>query len=160
MTMHLAKGLEYPAVFLTGLEEGLFPIGAGNASPEELEEERRLCYVGITRAREILHMTYASTRRIFGQVYANLPSRFLLEAQLLFQNAAPAAPAPLPSAAPASRRLSVVGAKIGMRVRHPDYGGGQVLAAAGSGENLKVTVLFDDGHSAKFLARYAPLERE
>ncbi|MDX6769220.1 MAG: UvrD-helicase domain-containing protein, partial [Elusimicrobiota bacterium] len=82
MTVHLAKGLEFPVVFLTGLEEGLFPIGGGNATPEDLEEERRLCYVGITRARERLYLTYAATRRLFGQVYANLPSRFILEAKL------------------------------------------------------------------------------
>ncbi|MCX5797152.1 MAG: UvrD-helicase domain-containing protein [Elusimicrobia bacterium] len=163
MTVHLAKGLEYPAVFLTGMEEGLFPIGSGNAVPEELEEERRLCYVGITRARELLHISYASTRRIFGQVYANLPSRFIVEAQLLFQGtpASPAvsAAAPVP-ATPLSRRLSACGARVGMRVTHPEFGGGKVLDAAGSGDNLKVAVLFDNGHSAKFLARYAPLEKE
>ncbi|MDD5629252.1 MAG: UvrD-helicase domain-containing protein, partial [Elusimicrobia bacterium] len=138
MTVHLAKGLEYPAVFLTGMEEGLFPIGSGNAAPEELEEERRLCYVGITRARELLHITYASTRRIFGQVYANLPSRFIVEAQLLFHPAAAGAssvpaPAPVP-ATPLSRRLSACGAKVGMRVVHPDFGGGRVVEAAGSGD--------------------------
>jgi len=172
MTVHLAKGLEYAAVFLTGLEEGLFPIGSGNAAAEELEEERRLCYVGITRARELLHISYASTRRIFGQVYANLPSRFLLEAKLLFagagkgQESASSARGERqlsggggPMVAPASRRLSATGAKVGMRVQHPDFGGGRVLAASGSGETLKVTVEFDDGRTAKFLARYAPLER-
>jgi DNA helicase-2/ATP-dependent DNA helicase PcrA len=163
MTVHLAKGLEYPAVFLTGLEEGLFPIGSTGSSVEELEEERRLCYVGITRARELLHITYASTRRIFGQVYANLPSRFIVEAQLLFQGT-PASPAAAslaaPVAKPLSRRLSSCGAKVGMRVTHPDFGGGRVVDAAGSGDTLKVGVMFDTGHSAKFLARYAPLERE
>jgi DNA helicase-2/ATP-dependent DNA helicase PcrA len=163
MTVHLAKGLEYPVVFLTGLEEGLFPIGSGGAAPEELEEERRLCYVGITRARELLHITYASTRRIFGQVYANLPSRFIVEAQLLFHPAA-TSPAPMaaPAAAPAplSKRLSACGAKVGMRVVHPDFGRGRVVDAAGSGDTLKVAVMFDDGRSAKFLARYAPLEKE
>ncbi|HAM35367.1 MAG TPA: hypothetical protein DEB40_10145 [Elusimicrobia bacterium] len=157
MTVHLAKGLEYPAVFLTGLEEGLFPIGSGNSSPEELEEERRLCYVGITRAREALFMTYASTRRIFGQVYANLPSRFLMEAQLLFQGSAAARDIPIP--APASRKLSAGGVSVGARVRHPDFGGGRVVETAGSGETLKVTIQFDNGRTTKFLARYAPLER-
>ncbi len=170
MTVHLAKGLEYPAVFLTGLEEGLFPIGSGGASPEELEEERRLCYVGITRARELLYITYASTRRIFGQVYANLPSRFIVEAQLLFQQGASSGGRrtagacgdgePMPTAVPASRRLSACGAKVGMRVCHPDFGGGRVVDTAGLGDTLKVAVMFDDGRSAKFLARYAPLEKE
>jgi DNA helicase-2/ATP-dependent DNA helicase PcrA len=170
MTVHLAKGLEYPVVFLTGLEEGLFPIGSGGSSAEELEEERRLCYVGITRARELLHISYASTRRIFGQVYANLPSRFIVEAQLLFQQGAPSGEmrtagacgdgGPMPAATPASRRLHACGAKVGMRVCHPDFGGGRVADTAGSGDALKVTVIFDDGRSAKFLARYAPLEKE
>jgi DNA helicase-2/ATP-dependent DNA helicase PcrA len=171
MTVHLAKGLEYPAVFLTGLEEGLFPIGSGNAAPEELEEERRLCYVGFTRARELLHLSYASTRRIFGQVYANLPSRFILEAQLLFQGVptsssnenisgpsrSPAVP-PVPAAVP--RRLSAGGSvQPGLRVKHPDFGRGKVIETAGSGDTLKVTVQFDNGRTTKFLARYAPLER-
>ncbi len=159
MTVHLAKGLEYPVVFLTGLEEGLFPIGGGQAPPEELEEERRLCYVGMTRARDLLHLSYASTRRIFGQIYANLPSRFLIEAGLLF-GGGPAARQEAPCAAqPAQRRLSAGTVRAGTRVIHPDFGMGEVLASAGSGEGLKVTVRFDDGRTAKFLARYAPLER-
>ncbi|MDD5655648.1 MAG: UvrD-helicase domain-containing protein [Elusimicrobia bacterium] len=165
MTVHLAKGLEYPAVFLTGLEEGLFPIGSAGAAPEELEEERRLCYVGFTRARELLHLTYASTRRIFGQVYANLPSRFIIEAQLLFQGvpARPAGPAaaagPRPVCAPPRRLSAGGGVAPGLQVRHPDFGRGRVVETAGSGDTLKVTVRFDDGRTTKFLARYAPLER-
>ncbi|MBI4371224.1 MAG: UvrD-helicase domain-containing protein [Elusimicrobia bacterium] len=161
MTMHLAKGLEYPAVFLTGLEEGLFPIGGGNATPEDLEEERRLCYVGITRARERLFMSYAATRRLFGQVYANLPSRFLLEARLFGaagREPVPAAPRRESPAGAASLRASARGFSPGQRVRHPQFGSGRVLEVSGSGETLKVTVRFDDGRSAKLLARYAPLE--
>jgi len=130
MTVHLAKGLEYPVVFLTGLEEGLFPIGGGNATPDDLEEERRLCYVGITRARERLYLTYAATRRLFGQVYASLPSRFILEAKLfgLAQREArpglarfaptPGAQAPVAGGAPGlssvpSVRASIKGFKTG-----------------------------------------------
>ncbi len=157
MTVHLAKGLEYPVVFLTGLEEGLFPIGGGNATPDDLEEERRLCYVGITRARERLYMTYAATRRLFGQVYANLPSRFILEAKLFGQRpsergaAAEAFPAP-------SVRAAVKGFKAGQTVRHPTFGRGIVADVSGAGETMKVTVRFDDGRVAKLLTRYAPLE--
>jgi DNA helicase-2/ATP-dependent DNA helicase PcrA len=177
MTVHLAKGLEYPVVFLTGLEEGLFPIGSGNAAPEDLEEERRLAYVGITRARERLYITWCSTRRIFGQIYANLPSRFILEAQLLpnmrtpQQRLAPAPasnpsfPArPLPAglaAAPAAstgRSLAQAGVKVGQRVRHPQFGVGSVVDKAGSGDTLKVTVHFDNGRVTKLLVRFAPLE--
>ncbi|MBI4375791.1 MAG: UvrD-helicase domain-containing protein [Elusimicrobia bacterium] len=160
MTVHLAKGLEFPVVFLTGLEEGLFPIGSGSSSPENLEEERRLCYVGITRARELLMMTYAATRRIFGQVYANLPSRFILEAEIRRRSTELAE-------LPAQRRPARLGVetprgfpvfKIGMRVKHPSFGCGSVLDRSGAGEAAKVTVRFDDGRTTKLLVRYAPLE--
>ncbi len=176
MTVHLAKGLEYPVVFLTGLEEGLFPIGSGSAAPEDLEEERRLAYVGITRARERLFLTHAATRRIFGQVYANLPSRFILEAQLPITSSpeptraasgyvpAPALKAPpyargdggLPPAASAPGRNTAF--RVGQRVKHPSFGLGQVVDKAGAGETLKVTVRFDDGRTTKLLVRFAPLE--
>jgi DNA helicase II / ATP-dependent DNA helicase PcrA len=170
MTVHLAKGLEFPVVFLTGLEEGLFPIGSSsNATPDDLEEERRLCYVGITRARERLYMTYAATRRIFGQVYPNLPSRFILEARLFGSaqresrpgapGAVPGARPPAPGAAPvAPLRAAVKGFKISQRVKHPTFGLGRVQEVSGTGDTLKVTVRFDDGRLAKLLARYAPLE--
>jgi DNA helicase-2/ATP-dependent DNA helicase PcrA len=168
MTVHLAKGLEYPVVFLTGLEEGLFPIGGGNATPEDLEEERRLCYVGITRARERLYMTYAATRRLFGQVYANLPSRFILEAKLFGsaqRESRPAVPglAPRPGAAPTAPnapalRPTAKGFKPGQRVKHPQFGVGRVAEISGSGDMMKVTVRFDDGRLAKLLIRFAPLE--
>jgi DNA helicase II / ATP-dependent DNA helicase PcrA len=177
MTVHLAKGLEYPVVFLTGLEEGLFPIGGGNSSPDDLEEERRLCYVGITRARELLFLTHAATRRIFGQVYANLPSRFILEAQLFAHrepgppNAVaralpPGTPRPtssgpihgLSSAARPAAAARTTGFRVGQRVRHPSFGLGRVTETSGSGEAVKVTVQFDDGRMTKLLVRYAPLE--
>lgn len=159
MTVHLAKGLEYPVVFLTGLEEGLFPIGGGNATPDDLEEERRLCYVGITRARERLFLTYAATRRLFGQVYASLPSRFILEAKLFGSRptAAPFVTTPAATSVPAVR-AAAKGFKPGQRVRHPQFGFGRVSEIAGSGDTMKVTVRFDDGRVAKLLARYAPLE--
>jgi DNA helicase-2/ATP-dependent DNA helicase PcrA len=162
MTIHLAKGLEYPVVFLTGLEEGLFPIGGGNATPEDLEEERRLCYVGITRARERLYMTYAATRRLFGQVYASLPSRFIIEAKLFGSAARESAPggqaafARPAGAAPTSARAA--GFKNGQRVKHPQFGRGIVAEISGAGDTMKVTVRFDDGRVAKLLTRYAPLE--
>jgi DNA helicase-2/ATP-dependent DNA helicase PcrA len=174
MTVHLAKGLEYPVVFLTGLEEGLFPIGGGNATPDDLEEERRLCYVGITRARERLYLTYAATRRLYGQVYASLPSRFILEAKLFglaqresFPGSGRFAPTPsaqapvagVPGLASApSVRASIKGFKTGQRVKHPTFGRGLVTDVSGAGETMKVTVRFDDGRVAKLLTRYAPLE--
>lgn len=81
MTVHLAKGLEFPVVFVTGLEEGLFPLSGKD--DDDMEEERRLCYVAMTRAKKYLYMTYASTRRLFGKTYQNLASRFLFDSELL-----------------------------------------------------------------------------
>ncbi|MBI4676045.1 MAG: UvrD-helicase domain-containing protein [Elusimicrobia bacterium] len=166
MTVHLAKGLEFPVVFLTGLEEGLFPFGS-NATPSDLEEERRLCYVGMTRAREKLLLTHAGTRRLFGHVFANLPSRFIFEAQL-----AQGAPDPAlgrsagfrpvrgysagSSDAVPARVLAAM--RVGMRVRHPSFGAGLVTETSGSGKDARVTVRFDDGRTTKLLVRYAPLE--
>lgn len=156
MTVHLAKGLEFPVVFLTGLEEGLFPIGAGNASEDEMEEERRLCYVGMTRAKEQLFLTYAATRRIFGKVYSNLASRFILESRV----APETAPKPgreqsdvvIPEAYTAKKAVK------GQKVRHGVYGMGRIIGQSGAGEAAKVTVLFDKGGIQTFMLRYAPLE--
>ncbi|MDD2773621.1 MAG: UvrD-helicase domain-containing protein [Elusimicrobiales bacterium] len=160
MTVHLAKGLEFPVVFVTGLEEGLFPIGSSDAPDDELEEERRLCYVAMTRARKRLFATHAATRRLFGKMYANLPSRFLFESKLMNQadavrpgadNMEFVAP-PNPKVVPAGRALD------GQRVRHAVYGTGRILSQSGSGENVKITVLFDQGGRQTFMLRYAPLE--
>src|SRR5262249_30260463 len=82
MTVHLAKGLEFPFVFMTGMEEGLFPIGESDFSQEELEDERRLCYVGMTRAKKYLYLTWAANRRLFGHSRWSAPSRFIEEAGL------------------------------------------------------------------------------
>ncbi|MCX5788556.1 MAG: UvrD-helicase domain-containing protein [Elusimicrobia bacterium] len=169
MTVHLAKGLEFPAVFLTGLEEGLFPIGAGNSSPDELEEERRLCYVGMTRAREHLVLTYAASRRIFGQSYANLPSRFILEARLLGPHTGDGE-TPVGTVPPSGFKAegepesggpaAILNVKLGMRVVHPEFGCGKIIEKSGQGEGLKVTINFDSGAKKKVLVRYARLERE
>lgn len=80
MTLHTAKGLEFPVVYMVGMEEGIFPhINSYMGASDELEEERRLCYVGITRAREKLHLSYTTQRRMYGATHHNLPSRFLNE---------------------------------------------------------------------------------
>jgi DNA helicase-2/ATP-dependent DNA helicase PcrA len=163
MTIHLAKGLEFPVVFLTGLEEGLFPIGSNNSSPEELEEERRLCYVGMTRAKEMLYLTHASTRRVFGQTYSNIPSRFIMEARLEGEFLSPQKRLPpQPLSAPHSPNVPSqrMGAslRIGSRVRHPLFGTGEVLEKSGSGETAKALIRFQNGRIAKLVLRYAPLE--
>src|SRR5690606_26806368 len=79
MTLHSAKGLEFPVVFMTGMEDGIFPLSRAIDEPEELEEERRLCYVGMTRAREVLYLTRAECRTLYGHTSNSLPSRFLKE---------------------------------------------------------------------------------
>ncbi|MDE2293485.1 MAG: ATP-binding domain-containing protein, partial [Elusimicrobia bacterium] len=163
MTVHLAKGLEFPAVFVTGLEEGLFPIQAANFSPEDLEEERRLCYVAMTRAKERLFLAHAATRRLFGRVSANLPSRFILEARLVTgapdvdhaEAAAAARPAFVPETPSAPVPLMRV--RSGMRVKHPEFGVGRVIETSGSGEGMRVTVHFENGVARRLLVRYAPL---
>lgn len=161
MTIHLAKGLEFPVVFLTGLEEGLFPISSGRTSPEDMEEERRICYVGMTRAQKKLFLTHASTRRVFGQTNSNLASRFLYETGLMVKetrfmpsdNIDFLKPKAKPQAAPSLREK-----KAGQRVRHAVYGTGRILSDSGSGDKKKITVLFDGGTRMTFMAMYAPLE--
>lgn len=150
MTTHLAKGLEFDAVFLTGLEEGLFPIGAGQATNEELEEERRLCYVGMTRAKKHLFMTYAAKRRIFGRLHSNLPSRFLFESGLLDTN----------DVCTQAVAEHVFAKKIyaGQRVRHDIYGNGKIVHTSGTGERTKIKVVFDRGGMQTFMLRYSPIE--
>ncbi len=159
MTIHLAKGLEYPIVFLTGLEEGLFPIGSGNSSKEELEEERRLCYVGMTRAKEMLYLTHTSARRVFGQTYSNIPSRFVMEAQLSGELSTERTRDYTATSAPVvpAQRLGT-NLRIGARVRHPLFGVGEVLEKSGSGETAKALVRFENGRSTKLVLRYTPLE--
>ncbi|MDD4003586.1 MAG: UvrD-helicase domain-containing protein [Elusimicrobiaceae bacterium] len=162
MTVHLAKGLEFPAVFLTGLEEGLFPIGAGNTSEDEMEEERRLCYVGMTRAMEQLYVTHTAARKVFGRQYTNLPSRFLFESRLMTksryrdeQDDRPDTGFLPPPRSQAQARPSSVS---GGRVRHAVFGAGRIVGESGSGDNKKITVVFDSGKRQVFMLRYAPLE--
>src|SRR4029077_17103426 len=160
MTVHLAKGLEFPFVFMTGMEEGLFPIGESDFSQEELEEERRLCYVGMTRAKKYMDLTWAASRCRFGHSRWNAPSRFISESGL--ENSRPkSAVRSHPSesgdkltdalsSGPSEGRLWPVFA-VGMRVRHPEFGEGKIIEKSGTGEGLKVVVLFDTGQWKKLL---------
>ncbi len=155
MTVHLAKGLEFPAVFLTGLEDGLFPINASHSSNSEMEEERRLCYVGMTRAKQKLFMTWANTRKIFGKTYPNMASRFLFETELIKgkeENQNEEMPQSAPYV-PEGPRITA-----GRKVAHPVYGIGKVINLVGTGEFTKVTVAFDNGGKQTFMLKYAPLE--
>ena len=161
MTMHAAKGLEFPVVFLTGMEEGLFPHSRSMHSEEELEEERRLCYVGITRAMKELNLSYAEVRRLRGQEHRNRPSRFLSEIPVeVLEEVRPAPNISLPvrmggAAADASPDT---GPGLGQRVLHPKFGEGVVLNREGAGEHARVQVNFSR-HGAKWLVvAYARLE--
>ena len=163
MTLHSAKGLEFPLVFLGGMEEGLFPHKMSADEPGRMEEERRLAYVGITRAMQELYLTYAESRRLHGQDNYNRPSRFLLEMpkELLSEvrmkasvNRSYGAPAP-----PRSMYSDevVAGMRMGQRVMHGKYGEGVVLQFEGGGERAKVQVNFSEG--AKWLmVGYANLQ--
>ena len=152
MTLHSAKGLEFPVVFMAGMEEGLFPHAKSIGEAAEVEEERRLCYVGITRARERLFFTRAETRHLYGGIYANPPSRFLGEI-----------PASLIAAADTDDEETggegVCELQPGDRVAHRKWGPGTVVSVAGSGEETRVTVAFPGAGIKTLLLSYAPLER-
>jgi DNA helicase-2/ATP-dependent DNA helicase PcrA len=185
MTMHAAKGLEFPVVVIAGLEEGLFPHSRSSEDEEELEEERRLCYVGMTRARSQLILTSAARRRVFGEYQSTEPSRFLDEipAELVERIM------PVHSqyggfshshyefrTNPYGRKgrgrvresdgaysyenedQSAVGMKAGMRVRHAQFGVGNVVAVEEHNDDLKITVRFNTVGVKKLLAKYAKLE--
>jgi DNA helicase-2/ATP-dependent DNA helicase PcrA len=170
MTLHSAKGLEFESVFLVGLEEGLLPHSRSLAGEEALEEERRLCYVGMTRAMERLHLSWARSRQVFGQRRLTQPSRFLSEIpeDLLERSGGvyrPGAAAPRRLRSPAEGRelvppspgVSASGLRPGARVRHPLFGVGTVLRREGDGDDLKVTVSFPGAGTKKLVARFAGL---
>jgi len=173
MTLHSAKGLEFDAIFLVGLEEGLVPHARSLARGDALEEERRLCYVGMTRARERLHLTWAQSRSVFGQRRLSEPSRFLLEiprdqVETTADGGLPEIPASAPrrrygadrsfTPAPAPSAETLKELRPGARVRHPLFGVGTVLRSETSGEDLKVTVSFPGVGAKRLVARYAGLE--
>ncbi|MGH7401090.1 MAG: ATP-dependent helicase [Candidatus Rokuibacteriota bacterium] len=161
MTLHSAKGLEFPVVFLTGLEEGVFPHSRSMLEPEELEEERRLCYVGITRARERLMLSYALHRRIQGYGGAE-PSRFLLEIpedQLRLVNAR----RPEPVAAPASGVSEAAPDedfpfRLGAKLRHARWGEGLLVGIQREGADVIATVHFASVGRKRLSLQYAHLE--
>jgi DNA helicase-2/ATP-dependent DNA helicase PcrA len=157
MTVHLAKGLEFPAAFLTGLEEGLFPINSANSSDEHMEEERRLAYVGMTRAKDRLFLTWAGTRKVFGTTYSNMASRFIYESRVFKGSSRATDPDDIQDPEPRQAPPSLPRIGKGRRVAHPVYGTGRVVDQIGSGEFAKVTVVFDSGGRQTFMLKYAPL---
>jgi DNA helicase-2/ATP-dependent DNA helicase PcrA len=160
MTMHNAKGLEFPAVFVTGLEDGVFPHMRALGDPKELEEERRLCYVGLTRAEQRLYLTRAWSRNLWGQNNFNGPSRFLGEI-----------PEHLTVKAKRARRSATMEARTpvstvsdsdierGDRVKHSHWGEGVVRDIVGAGDRAEAVVVFDGPGTKRLLLAWAPLER-
>jgi DNA helicase II / ATP-dependent DNA helicase PcrA len=162
MTLHSAKGLEYPVVFLTGLEEGVFPHSRSMGDREELEEERRLCYVGLTRARARLFLSHALHRRIQGYGVGE-PSRFLLEipeAEVVLLNGRASAPRmPAATAAPAPPEVDPdLPFQVGARLRHARWGEGLLVGIQREGEDVIVTVHFASVGRKRLSLQYAHLE--
>jgi DNA helicase-2/ATP-dependent DNA helicase PcrA len=209
MTLHVSKGLEYPYVFIVGMEDGLFPsLRSDSNEDEELEEERRLAYVGITRARQKLFLTYARSRRVWGAEQSHSPSRFLRELPEHFLHYESSIPMPgflekyrqrfgdynpekeaiansnyqapgrvtkaradavrrgrgdvdsdaMPDYENFSDESSGNPYSKGMKIRHPTFGIGSIFQTEGTGEQLKVSVVFNDNTVKKFVAKYARLE--
>jgi DNA helicase-2/ATP-dependent DNA helicase PcrA len=164
MTLHTAKGLEFPVVFLAGMEDGLFPHQRSLDDLEGLEEERRLCYVGTTRAMKQLYLSYAEQRRLHGMDSYGQPSRFIEEIPAeLVEEVRPKVRLSRPLM-PAGRFRGLAeeppmpGMKLGTRVRHGKFGDGVVLSVEGQGAHARVQVNFEDAGSKWLMLSYANLE--
>lgn len=161
MTIHSAKGLEFENVFLTGLENGLFPLQGSMDEPSQLEEERRLCYVGVTRAKQNLHLTYASTRMVYGNRMPQRRSAFLDDMGIAGIKSD--RPRPRPNfhadAKTPSRAASheVNGIKSGSKVTHDRFGEGMVVAVSGTGETANADVFFKSGGLKKIRVGFLKL---
>lgn len=167
MTLHAAKGLEFPIVFLAGMEEGIFPHSRTLMSEDEIEEERRLAYVGITRAKKELFLTASRQRMIFGNILSYPPSRFLGEIpENLIESVKIVKPQVNYSESFQNRRSRTAilpsGStdwKVGDRVEHNKWGAGTVVATKGANDNLEISVAFAGQGIKKLMAAYAPLTK-
>ncbi|MFV0616916.1 DNA helicase PcrA [Megasphaera sp. WILCCON 0056] len=178
MTLHAAKGLEFPVVFLTGLDEGLFPHSRTLMDPTQVEEERRLAYVGITRAERQLYVTNAVTRTMYGRISAYMPSRFLAEIppQLMEDyHRKSAMPQSRTASVPGKQRVSILTKPVasslpkkhaitdtfakGDKVRHKIWGIGTVLDVIGEGPNMQMKIQFPTKGVRQVVVKYAPLEK-
>ncbi len=159
MTLHSAKGLEFPLVFLAGMEENLFPHRMSLEEPGRLEEERRLCYVGITRAMRQLIITYAETRRMHGNENFNAPSRFIREIPTeLLEEVRLHTTITRPASIGFAAEVEDTGLNLGQRVFHQVFGEGVVLNFEGRGSNARVEVNFDAEGSKWLVVQYANLQ--
>lgn len=175
MTMHAAKGLEFPVVFIVGLEENVFPHSRSNNDDDELEEERRLAYVGITRAEKRLYLTHATSRTLFGKSNYNMPSRFISEIseELIEPTFANHRAGAATSYRQTPKRAAVtrpaykqsggdkLGWKAGDRATHKKWGTGTVVNVKGEGEQVELDIAFPSPVGIKrLLAKFAPIEKE
>ena len=166
MTLHTAKGLEFPTVFLTGMEDGIFPHSRTLGERDELEEERRLAYVGLTRAQERLYLTRAEYRSAWGSPNYNPPSRFLQEIpdQLIEWRTRTFATRPKfvsapPPRATGKKSTNSISLAIGDRVSHDTFGLGTVVQISGEGDRAEATINFGQLGEKRLLLRYAPVEK-
>ncbi len=172
MTLHTAKGLEFPTVFLTGMEDGIFPHSRTLGEKDEVEEERRLAYVGLTRARKHLYISRAEYRSTWGAPNYNPPSRFLDEIpedviQWRNESSATVSPSllkrPRVATAPPPRatgkKSTAIELNVGERVSHDTFGLGTVVAVAGEGDKAEATIKFGQYGEKRLLLRYAPVEK-
>ena len=189
MTLHAAKGLEFPVIFLVGMEEGIFPLYRSLSNEKELEEERRLAYVGITRAKRKLYLTNAYSRMLYGRVQRNQPSQFVEEINddlIKFENAdgsgkAKSMNTPFAKAAAqattftaqrrahglkhsAKQESTGTGAdkkawKVGDKVQHKKWGQGMVVSVNGSGNDMELDIAFPNEGVKRLLAQFAPITK-
>ena len=165
MTLHSAKGLEFSLVFLCGMEEGLFPHQRSLEDPAQLEEERRLCYVGMTRARKLLYLTCSESRRLHGSEYYPTPSRFIQEIPSQYLNEVRLRGKVTKVAQSYTRsEMAAMGdspkssIKLGQSVSHPKFGEGIILNYEGDGAHARVQVNFKDVGSKWLVVAYANLK--
>ena len=165
MTIHTAKGLEFPMVFMAGVEEGMFPSQMTNDEPGRMEEERRLCYVGMTRAMEKLYITYAESRRLYGQDKYHTASRFIREIpadcveEVRLKSTISRPIHNRFSQATSHASFEETGFQLGQKVAHRKFGEGIVLNYEGSGEHARVQVNFDEFGTKWLVLAYAKLEK-
>lgn len=166
MTLHTAKGLESPVVFMVGLEEGVFPHGRAMLEEEEMEEERRLCYVGMTRAREKLYISRAYHRMLWGNSQYNGESRFMKEIPAKLMSGGNRDSITMEKADSGKKFLFSSPAKgtaslmnLGDKVQHAKFGVGVIVKTAGSGEDMEISVAFPENGIKDFMLKYAPLKK-